>query len=256
MVPVVASVPAGHVYVRHLADPDGKDDVIRLKDLSPREPAAEQPWWPPSMPDSTWVAGAQTSFDLMHIHFGFGARSLQDVRDLVEAPRHVGRPWVMTVHDLRNPHQLDAARHDAQLDVLVRAAAEVITLTAGAAEEIKTRWGRDAHVLPHPQVVDGEWLALPRAPSDDFAVGVQAKSLRASTTVLVPDCGFDREQRPCLAYQRRENGTPDAPAIREVVVLAHAERPVWRADPNERTGERRWLTGEHLRIYLAALAGR
>ena len=61
---------------------------------------------------------------------------------------------MFTVHDLRNPHHADRTTHDAQLDVLVRAADALITLTPGAAAEIRRRWGRDAHVVPHPHVVD------------------------------------------------------------------------------------------------------
>ena len=33
----VASVPAGHVYVRHLSDPDGGGDVVRLPDIPPAD---------------------------------------------------------------------------------------------------------------------------------------------------------------------------------------------------------------------------
>lgn len=53
-----------------------------------------------------------------------------------------GAPLVLTVHDLRNPHHRDVALHDAQLGVLVEAAAAIVTLTPGAAETIRRRWGR------------------------------------------------------------------------------------------------------------------
>jgi hypothetical protein len=51
------------------------------------------------------------------------------------------------------PHHRDRRDHDAQLDVLIPAADGLITLTAGAAAEIESRWGRQPLVLPHPHVV-------------------------------------------------------------------------------------------------------
>ncbi len=185
----VASVPAGHVYVRHLSSPDLDldDPVRRLADPAPGGgPAAEgDPWWPPAMLDAAWVERAHGSFDLMHVHFGFDALAPAQLAALVEALRRHGKPLVLTVHDLRNPHHLDRALHDAQLDVLVPASAVVVTLTEGAAAEVRRRWGRDALVLPHPHVVEPttmQRLARHRpAPAErgELRVGLHVKSLRA-----------------------------------------------------------------------------
>ena len=51
----VASIPAGHPYVAHLADPDG-DAVLRLPDPAPQvaDPLPGQ-WWPPPMLEPGWV---------------------------------------------------------------------------------------------------------------------------------------------------------------------------------------------------------
>lgn len=105
------------------------------------------------------------------------------------ALRERGRPLVQTVHDLRNPHHVDRTLHDAQLDVLVPAADELITLTPGAAAEIRRRWGREAHVVPHPHVIDFatmERLQRERDARnrDEFRVGVHIKSLRQSMDPL------------------------------------------------------------------------
>ena len=184
---VVASVPAGHVYVRHIAAEDGSGPV-RLADPDPdgREAAATQRWWPPVMLDPAWVA--THDFDVLHLHFGFDARSVEDLEALVAELRRRGRPLVFTVHDLRNPHHPDREAHDRQLDVLVPAAAQLVTLTTGAAAEIERRWGRKAVVLPHPHVVPFETMRAAaarravrsrgavRAP---FRVGLHVKSLRA-----------------------------------------------------------------------------
>lgn len=180
----VASVPEGHVYVRHLSDPSGTDEVRRLPDPRPSIDAPMAQWWPPVMLAPSWVVRHSSEFDLMHIHFGFDACSPDDLRALVSALAAVGKPLVLTVHDLRNPHHVERALHDAQLDVLVRAASALITLTPGAAAEIKARWGRDSLVLPHPHVVAEPWMSAERAPRDRFAIGVHVKSLRASMSPL------------------------------------------------------------------------
>lgn len=181
---VVASVPATHVYVRHLSPPDGGGPT-RLPDPDPddRTRSAEQRWWPPVMLRASWAAEAD--FDLMHIQFGFDAEHPHDLAELTRVLRRRGKPLVHTVHDLRNPHHQSRELHDAQLDVLLPAADAVVTLTAGAAAEIKRRWGRVARVVPHPHVVDIPTMTRARVrrenhSTEEFRVGLHLKSLRAS----------------------------------------------------------------------------
>lgn len=205
----VASVPASHVYVRHIAPidsdvaqpggpaaaaRDGGVRVVRLADPDPDDPtrSAEQRWWPPVMLDASWVRGHADEFDVFHLQFGFDARTPQQLRELVAELRRQGKPFVYTVHDLRNPHHANRSEHDAQLDVLVPAADTVITLTDGAAYEIKRRWARRAVVLSHPHVVDFETMRQvqhdrlddqrERSRHDDaeYRIGVHLKSLRAN----------------------------------------------------------------------------
>jgi hypothetical protein len=180
---VIASVPANHVYVRHLAPEDGSGPV-RLPDPTPAGAAATQQWWPPVMLDAAWVEAHD--FDVFHLHFGFDARDPADLADLVAALRRRGKPLVFTVHDLRNPHHLDRAAHDRHLDVLVPAADALITLTTGAAAEIRDRWGREALVVPHPHVVPLDTMRRVAAerearPTGDreLRIGMHVKSLRA-----------------------------------------------------------------------------
>ena len=183
----VASVPASHVYVRHLSEPDSGPDsevVVRLPDPPPmREKApAGAPWWPPAMLDPHWVSTHE--FDLMHVHFGFDAQTPAQLHEVLDAMEAKGTPLVYTVHDLWNPHHKDSALHESQLEVLITRASAVITLSAQAAEEIKHRWGVDAKVIAHPHVVDLELLNAyaesPRRSADEFRLGIHLKSLRAN----------------------------------------------------------------------------
>jgi beta-1,4-mannosyltransferase len=199
----VASVPHGHVYVRHLEAVEGGQRVRRLPDPDPGggDRSTQSVWWPPAMLSADWVASNHTEFDLMHIHFGFDAVSPSDLGALVDALRRHGKPLVYTAHDLRNPHHPDRHAHDAQLDILVPAADRVITLTPGAAAQIRQACGVDAIVLPHPHVVDFPTMdalqrsrrrtgghAAPPSASRPFRVGVHLKSLRANMDpgIIVP----------------------------------------------------------------------
>jgi glycosyltransferase involved in cell wall biosynthesis len=179
----VLSIPAGHVYVRHLSSPVG-DDVVRLPDPPvPGSPRAAQ-WWPPQALDADWVEAHREEFDLVHLHFGFDARSPGQLSDWVERLAVLGKPLVYTVHDLRNPHHETATLHAEQLEVLIPAASALITLTEGARSAIRRQYGREAHVLPHPHVVPEQWLLAPRPRRHHFTVGVHLKSLRANMDPL------------------------------------------------------------------------
>ncbi|MEW2386855.1 glycosyltransferase family 1 protein [Streptomyces venezuelae] len=180
----VASVPAGHVYVRHCSPPQ-PDGVRRLADPRPNgAPSISARWWPPVMLQPEWVDAHHRDFDVFHLHFGFDAQSPDRLTALVDALRDHSKPLVYTVHDLRNPHQPGPSAHDAALNVVIPAADRLITLTHGAANTISRRWGRAATVLPHPHVVDLPLLGRARPSRDRFRVGVHAKSLRPNMDVL------------------------------------------------------------------------
>ena len=182
--PVIASVPSSHVYVRHLSSPDDIGSVIRLPDPKPRADVPDAQWWPPRMLEPGWVASHADEFDLMHVHFGFDAVSPAELAELVVELRRHGKPLVVTVHDLRNPHHVEPELHAAQQGVLVESADRVLTLTPGAAAEIRARWGREALVVPHPHVVEPERAAVAREPHEGFVIGVHVKSLRAGMDPL------------------------------------------------------------------------
>ena len=182
----VASVPSGHVYVKHLAPVQDDGAVLRLPDpVVKRTSSIDSQWWPPAMLDARWIVDNAATFDIFHIQFGFDALGPGALVDIVSTLRELGKPLVYTVHDLRNPHHSDPAAHEAQLDVLVPAADELITLTRGAATAIQRRWSRAATVIPHPHVIPLAEIRPRRAPTAGrFVVGVHAKSLRASMDPL------------------------------------------------------------------------
>lgn len=181
----VASVPASHVYVRHLADPSADDGVVRLDDVPPAD-GAKVPggWWPPVMLDADWIDAHHEDFDVFHVHFGFDAKTPDELDAVGRALDRHGVPLVLTVHDLRNPHHADPALHAAQLGMLIGHARAVVTLTEGAAAEIRARWGRRALVLPHPHIVPADLIDAPRPARAGFVVGLHAKSVRANMDVL------------------------------------------------------------------------
>jgi hypothetical protein len=134
----VASVPASHVYVRDLTDPDGADAVVRLVDPVPADGrTVPGGWWPPLMLDPAWISRHHREFDVFHVHFGFDALSPATMEDVIHELSVHRKPLVYTLHDLRNPHHRDPAPHRAVLNVLVPAADAVITLTPGAAGVIE-----------------------------------------------------------------------------------------------------------------------
>jgi len=170
----VASVPSDHPYVRHLSPLVEDGSVVRLPDPPvPGAPAGQ--WWPSPVLTPAWLRAQVGRYDVVHVHFGFEHLSAQEAQEVVGALRALGVPLVLTVHDLQNPHLHDQAPYDAVLAVLVRAAAEVVTLTAGAAAGLRRRFGRAALVLPHPHVVPLERLAQPRPPRTGL-VGVHRKA--------------------------------------------------------------------------------
>lgn len=182
----VASVPAEHVYVRHLDLVGDRASVVRLMDPAPLVDEADAgQWWPPTMLTPRWVQMHHQDFDVFHIQFGFDAQEPAHLASVVEELRRHGKPLVYTVHDLRNPHHADPQAHDAHLDILIPQADKLITLTSGAADAVQQRWGRQPQVIAHPHVVDIDRMRAPIERADDrFVVGIHAKSVRASMNPL------------------------------------------------------------------------
>ncbi len=175
-----------------------------------------------------WVAQHHRDFDLDHLHVGFDATTPDERTTWTAALAARGRPMVLTVHDLTNPHFVDQTRHRENLDVLIAAADQLITLTSSAAAQIEQQWGRRASIIPHPHVVPlrDVW---PKQPSTASALvlGMHAKSLRANVDPL-----------PVL---RALDVT--AKAIPNTYIQLHVHPDVLRRDDERPARLRDWLSG-------------
>jgi len=95
----VLHVPADHGYVAHLVD----DRVPGVALVGSPDDGSDG-WRPSPALDAAWIAAHAGDFDVLHVHFGFEARSPGELHALAAAVRAAGRALVLTVHDLENPH--------------------------------------------------------------------------------------------------------------------------------------------------------
>jgi len=201
----VASAPAGHPYVVRIA----ASPVIRLLPDPPVPGAPEGVWWPPRVLDPEWIDENRAAAQLLHIHFGTESFSSAQLASAIRAARTAGWPVVFTAHDLEHPQLGDQTAYSEQLEVLVRGADTVITLTEGAASVIAQRWDRRALVIPHPSVLAPDAI-IPRVQSSDgVLIGLHLKDLRPN----VDGPGTVRMLLESAARMRAE-GLPAATEIR------------------------------------------
>lgn len=178
----VVSIPAGHPYPTRITAADG---ITLLPDPRPDGAPAGQ-WWPPVALDPAWIRAHASDADLLHIHFGTESFTAEHLANCIAAAHDAGWPVVYTVHDLEHPQLVEQDGYRAQLDVLIPGADALITLTAGAAQEIERRWGRTALVTPHPAVLDDtsavRAMATNAQPasSPTIRIGMHLKDLRSN----------------------------------------------------------------------------
>jgi len=176
----VVSIPAAHPYVgRVSASPE-----IDVLDDPPVEGAPSGVWWPPVALDPSWIRDHAGDADLLHIHFGTESFPPGHVTACLEAAHEVGWSVVYTVHDLEHPQLEHQGAYGAQLDELVRGADALVTLTPGAAEGIRERWGREAMVIAHPSLLSDDVDVPLVLPSAGFRVGVHLKDLRPNVDAV------------------------------------------------------------------------
>ena len=199
----VVSIPAGHPYVRSVTS---ASSVSVLPDPVP-DGAPEGQWWPPVALDAEWIRAHSADADILHIHFGTESLTHDELVASLNAAHAAGWPIVFTVHDLVHPQLTDQRDYERQLDVLVPAADALLTLTHGAAAEIKRRWARPARVVAHPSLLSESLVESSLfAPADDadevpddsavpFRIGMHLKDLRSNVdaTAMVEALGAGLE---------------------------------------------------------------
>ena len=191
----VLSIPADHPYPKAIKP--------SFAEYLP-DPDINGHWWPhPALEAEYWAQPRDV--DLVHLHFGFEHRSAQQIQELVDI---LPVPLVLTVHDLDNPHlitEVQQREHRERLQILVAAAATVITLTEAAARCLYEDYGAtDVAVVPHPAITDSH-SNVHREP----VAGVFLKSLRNN---VVSDPEFYRnlaKQIPLRAYVHSDPATLD-----------------------------------------------
>ena len=201
----VASVPAGHPYVARIS---ASADVAVLPD--PPVPGADAGvWWPPPMLEPGWIAAHRSAAQILHIHFGTESFAPGQLASAISAARDAGWPVVFTAHGLEHPQLSEQAAYAQQLDVLVRGADAVITLTPGAASVIAQRWDRQALVIPHPSVLPADAEIPAVRASGEHVIGLHLKDLR-------PNVDGPRSVRMLLesAARLRAEGVPAVSEIR------------------------------------------
>lgn len=209
--PRVLVIPGEHRYVRFaIGDDPGHVEFVR--DL-PADSADALRWAPSPALEPTWVRKHRQDIDLVHLHFGFEGRSPAQLAEWARTLRDLQIPLVVTVHDLQLPHVRDQSLYRRQLAVLVAAADDVITLTAGAARQIGREYGRDPIVVSHPRMVPLREIShSARSAPKQIRVGIHLKSLRANVA---------RECVPAVAeaVARLRAGRRDV----ELIINAHRE---------------------------------
>lgn len=215
--PRVLSYPPRHEYVDRLHE--------RVATLVHRD----QPW--PRLPDlhdPGWLAAHGADWDVAHFHFTWEQYDVGHLRAVLDAHQRQGTPVVWTAHDLRNPHIVDRADDVGHLEALAAVADEVVTLTAGAAEEVAARFGRRARVVPHgplssPKEVVGHRRRVRRqavTSRHPWRALLLAKSLRPNLdwrTPLEVVANLGAEDVPIVLDVHLH---PDAPARAEVEAFA------------------------------------
>lgn len=228
----VASIPSAHVYLAHLSAPDGSGPVWLPHPRPKGAPNRYGTRWPPVRLPFDWLRHAR--YDVLHVQFDFDVYTPAELREIAGIVNTRRIPLVFTVHDLRTTTREDGDEHEERLEVLIRCADALVTLTPGAVAEIRRRWGREALVVPHPHVVDFATMERSRRSrrqrSDgQWRLGLHLRWLRAN---------MDGGVVPMLAETLR--------ALPQAVLDVYIHRDVLE-DP----GGNRWLTS-YLREAAAA----
>jgi glycosyltransferase involved in cell wall biosynthesis len=185
------------VTARVLSYPPAHDYVDRLHPESARLVHRDEPW--PRLDrfyDPAWLEAHRAEWDVAHLHFTWEQHGLTRFAGVLRAHGAADTPLVWTVHDLSNPHTRDHDEDGAYLGFLAERADLVLTLTPGAANEVRGRFGREVRVVAHGPLLDSlaarRWRAQRaqavrrRRPGEPARLLLHAKSLRANLDWRTP----------------------------------------------------------------------
>jgi GT2 family glycosyltransferase len=141
----VATIPAWHPYL----------DAVMPTTVQRVSVDRVTGWEPDPLLTPEVLAARAADIDVFHVHFGYDHIDPRQLARWLGELQRARIPLVVTVHDLRNPHHESRPRHDAQLALLIRSAARVLTLTDPAADECQQRFGRRPEVVAHPTLLAG-----------------------------------------------------------------------------------------------------
>lgn len=236
----VLAIPAGHPYVQRVRP----DDVRLLADPT-------DPWWPHRALEPDHVAAVHDQVDLVHLHFGFEHRSAEQMSQWLDALDAHGLPLVVTVHDLRNPHLADNAPHERHLDLLLRRADVVTTLTPAAALQIEHRWGRRTVVVAHPPLLDHD-TGRPATEAGVVGVTLKDRPSVAGPGELLPPVLDAVEASEGHLEVRLEPTADDALVAETEALLVGAPATVTVTPPSDDLS----FAAELARLHVAVLAYR
>lgn len=139
----VATVPARHEYL-DAALPRTVERVLLDRVVG---------WAPDPLLEPATLSRHLEDIDVLHLHFGYEHRTAAELTEFLRCLERSRTTLMVTLHDLRNPHQAARAAHDAHLRLLLAASERVFTLTASAADECRQRFGREPEVVAHPTLL-------------------------------------------------------------------------------------------------------
>lgn len=213
MVPRILSYPPRHPYVDRLHGP-----VATLVERNQAMPKI------PNYYDVEWIKRNSHLWDIVHFHFGWEQYAIEQVEQVVSMHQKLGKPIVVTVHDTRNPHTVDAANDKKYIRLLLSKAASVITLTGSAQRYIIDNYNIDPIVIPHGPLLGREEMNKYRSLArNERIIYVHVKSGRSN-----------------LDYQRIITMAPDIERISGYKMIFGIHRNSPAHEYVKKTGERHW----------------
>ncbi len=169
----------------------------------------------------TWLRAHHQEFDVIHVHAGLPWPSTGALWDWLSVVDELKIPLVLTIHELHSEDLDDQGLFRQHMDLLVKQADRLITMTAGAAAVIDSQWPGHApvKVIPHPHMVPLDYgLAYSQRPVE----GIVEKADTSDEKVLRVGVHFTdipANTQPVPLIQALALACQDVPGARLLVHL-------------------------------------